>query len=1128
MAKQAQTPSSLSPTWYKEAIIYQLHVRSFCDSNGDGIGDFRGLISKLDYIQKLGATAVWLLPFFASPLRDDGYDISDYTSIHPMYGSMGDFKKFMVEAKKRHLQVITELVLNHTSDQHCWFQRSRHAKKGSYWRNFYVWSDTPDAYPEARIIFQDFETSNWSWDPVAGAYFWHRFYHHQPDLNFDHPPVRKKLLQTIDSWMELGVDGLRLDAVPYLYEREGTNCENLPETHQFLKEIRRHLDQYYPGKILLAEANQWPEDAANYFGQGDECHMNFHFPLMPRLFMAIDYEDRSPIVDILEQTPPIPENCQWALFLRNHDELTLEMVSDEERHTMYRSYASDPQARINLGIRRRLFPLLKNNRRKVELMHGLLLALPGTPILYYGDEIGMGDNIYLGDRDGMRTPMQWNSDRNGGFSKANPQKLFLPVVIDPAYHYALRNVEVEQSSPYSFLLWMRHIIALRRQFKAFGLGSFMALKAENGQVFCFLREHEEERLLIVANLSRFTQCVELDLSRYQGDKPVEMFGHTSFPPIGALPYFLTIGPHGFYWFRLEKEEGRTAERSADTLPGCLIKKSWKELFEEGGQQQLHKGLASYLQRHRWFSSKARSLKSTELLDLFCLSPPSEGKVPDTKYGEAMSLLLVRTHFTSGEAEDYLLPLLFLQEELAEQTLGDHLSAAIVRTQSVEDGSLGLLCEGTWERACWRRLMELVSQRKTIKGRSGSIKVMQTKAFRSLWKKEYLQKVSPHLGEQSNTSAIFADTFIMKLYRKLSPGVSPDFELSRFLTERAAFSSIPAVAAAIEYQDGTSEVTTIAIVHDFLPHLTDGWNYALAELRHYLQMVQSDGKESRALKIDLEGKRAPFLKAPLQWAMAEPPALAAETMSSFLDKAALLGKQTAELHRALALDKADANFAPESFSKLYQRSLYHGMRSQVRSSLNLLRKQLSKLNKETRAKAEQLLESEPLFFNLLSELLTEKMDGWRIRCHGDYHLGQLLYHGKGFSIIDFDGEPQRPLSERRIKSSPLRDVAGMIRSLHYAAYSALMEEGMANFAQTPEAPSLESWLRFWFSCVSSAFLRGYLEQETGLLPSKKEAVAILLRAYLLEKAFYEVGYELNNRPSWVKIPLEGVLQLVQID
>ena len=555
------------PLWFKDAVVYQLHVRAFRDSSGDGIGDFRGLTEKLDYLHDLGVTALWLLPFYPSPLRDDGYDIADFRGIHPDYGSLREMQRFMREAHRRGLRVITELVVNHTSDQHPWFQRARRAPPGSRWRNFYVWSDTPDRYQDARIIFQDFESSNWSWDPVANAYYWHRFYSHQPDLNYESADVRLLILRMLDYWFNLGVDGLRLDAVPYLYEREGTMCENLPETHEYLKQLRSHVDERFENRMLLAEANQWPEDAAAYFGDGDECHMAFHFPVMPRLFMAVEMEDRYPIIDILEQTPAIPDTSQWALFLRNHDELTLEMVTDEERDYMYRVYAHDRQARINLGIRRRLAPLLGNNRAKIELLNGLLLSLPGTPVVYYGDEIGMGDNVYLGDRNSVRTPMQWSGDRNAGFSHANPQRLYLPTVIDPDFHYETVNVETQLANPHSLLWWMRRLIALRTRHHVFGRGSLEFLTPENHKVIAFLRRHEDDVILVVANLSRFAQYVELDLAEFKGLAPLELFGHTKFPPIGDLPYLLTLGPHAFYWLSLERPRAEMADITTIAFAG---------------------------------------------------------------------------------------------------------------------------------------------------------------------------------------------------------------------------------------------------------------------------------------------------------------------------------------------------------------------------------------------------------------------------------------------------------------------------------------------------------------------------------------------------------------------------------
>jgi maltose alpha-D-glucosyltransferase/alpha-amylase len=547
-----RTGTANDPLWYKDTIIYELPVKSFCDGNADGIGDFQGLSQKLDYLQNLGVTCLWLLPFFPSPLKDDGYDIADYVNVHPSYGTLDDFKTFLHAAHERGLQVVIELVLNHTSDQHPWFTRARSAPPGSPEREYYVWSDTDQRYREARIIFVDTERSNWTWDPVAQAYYWHRFFQHQPDLNYDNPAVIREMLAVLDFWLDLGVDGFRLDAVPYLVERDHTSCENLPETHALIKLIRKHIDERAPGRMLLAEANQLPADVRAYFGDGDECHMAYHFPVMPRIFMALHLEDRQPITEVMDKTPPIPDNCQWALFLRNHDELTLEMVTDDERDYMYLAYSIDPQARINLGIRRRLAPLVGNSRHRIELLVGLLFSFPGTPIIYYGDEIGMGDNLYLGDRNGVRTPMQWTGDRNAGFSRADPARLYSPVIMDPVYGYPAVNVEAQESDAASLLHWTRNMIGLRKQIKVFGRGTIEFLAPPNRKALAYVRRYRDDVILCVANLSRTVQPAELDLSAFAGLTPVEMLGYTEFPTIGAAPYFLSLGPYDFYWFELQR------------------------------------------------------------------------------------------------------------------------------------------------------------------------------------------------------------------------------------------------------------------------------------------------------------------------------------------------------------------------------------------------------------------------------------------------------------------------------------------------------------------------------------------------------------------------------------------------
>jgi maltose alpha-D-glucosyltransferase/alpha-amylase len=1147
-APAATTIPTAPGRWYKDAIIYQVHVRAFRDSNADGIGDFRGLTERLDYIQDLGVTAIWLLPFFPSPLKDDGYDIADYTNVNPQYGTLDDFQLFLDEAHRRELRVITELVMNHTSDQHEWFQRSRRAAPGSRWREWYVWSDTREKFPEARIIFQDFEKSNWSWDPVAGAYFWHRFYSHQPDLNFDNPEVCEEMFAVLDFWLSMGVDGLRLDAVPYLFEREGTNCENLPETHALLKDLRAHIDDKFADKMLLAEANQWPEDAAAYFGDGDECHMNFHFPLMPRLFMGVEREDRSPIVDILEQTPLLPPPCQWAIFLRNHDELTLEMVTDEERDYMYRTYAVDSKARINLGIRRRLAPLMSNNRRRIELMNALLLSLPGTPIIYYGDEIGMGDNFYLGDRNGVRTPMHWNADRNAGFSRANPQSLYLPVIIDPEYHYEMNNVEVQHANPHSLLWWMRRVLDLRKQYTAFGHGSFEALPSNNSKVFAFLRETDEETILVVANLSRFSLFVELDLSRYRGRTPMEMFGRTSFPAIDEHPYRIALGPHGFYWFCIGCREVDRVEASPAALPHCQVRDPWDDLLKTRGRKALREALELYLVRQRWFAGKARALQSVDILDLFDMNVGQVTEVP--------RLMLVSAAYAEGEPDAYVLPVMMIDEEWAVDVLAEHPLAGILRVELPHEERTLILCESAWNEHFWQRLLETLAGKRKLTSQQATLAGVRTAAFRELWDDSLLdQPPSVHGGEQSNTSATFGDRFIFKLFRRLTPGANPDFEIGQALTELTNRPNVPLVAGALEYRDDPVRKMTVAVLHQFIPNVGDAWTYTLDELGRYLERVQTltpenaiveaaaptggrvgtahqpgselDGPENDDRMLAGSQNDLPIPKSLSELLASEPPPLAHDTVGGYLHSAELLGQRTAELHVTLAKIDGDTAFVPEPFSRLYQRALYQSMRSQARATLELLRSQVRSLNEEARVQAQRVLELERSIFARFGELLDRRIDARRTRCHGDFHLGQVLFTGKDFVIIDFEGEPERPVSERRIKASPLRDVAGMLRSLHYVSHAAARGKTPALFVENVSI-SIEAWAAFWYGWSAAVFLQAYLRyaQPGGFLPVERAQIQTLLNVYLLEKALYELRYELNNRPDWVNIPLEGILQLLE--
>ena len=1105
------------PLWYKDAIIYELHVRAFYDSDSDGIGDFLGLTEKLDYLEDLGVTTIWLLPFYPSPFKDDGYDVSDYTSVQPTYGTTHDFRVFLREANYRGIRVINEIILNHTSDQHPWFQRARRAASGSHGRDFYVWSDTRDKYKEARIIFKDFESSNWTWDPVANAYYWHRFYSHQPDLNFDNPLVRQAILRAVNFWLDLGVSGLRLDAVPYLYEREGTNCENLPETHSFLKELRRRVDERFRNRMLLAEANQWPEDAIAYFGEGDECHMAYHFPVMPRMFMAMRMEHRFPIVDILQHTPPIPETCQWALFLRNHDELTLEMVTDEERDYMYRVYAHDTQARLNLGIRRRLAPLLNNDRKKIELMNGLLFSLPGTPVIYYGDEIGMGDNFYLGDRNSVRTPMQWSADRNAGFSHTNPQRLYLPVNIDPEYHYEAVNVEAQQNNADSLLWWMKRLIALRKRFKAFGRGSLEFLYPENRKILAFVRRYEDETILVVANLSRSVQHTSLNLAKFNEKVPVEVFGQAEFPRIGESPYFVTLSPYAFYWFSLELRQPEQIDLQISplevSLPTLALAGEWKDLYMRRRKPMLEAALLSYMRQRRWFGSKARYTRSAEIQDVIA--------VP---YDMAVAhLILAKIEYSEGEPETYLLPITFSSEGRARQVIDELPQAAIAHLKlRGKDGERdGVIYDALVERGFRDALLRAMARPHHFKGEKGELVTSHIQTvFRKIREpvEENLES-SILKGEQTNTSVLYGNRFKLKLFRRLEEGVSPELDIGRFLTEKEPFPNTPAVAGVLEYRSRRlSEPITLAILHGYVNNEGDGWNYTLDSLGRYFERVLAHPRAEEPL---------PSGRSVVDMSDEVLPAIAQETIGEYLHSAQLLGQRTAELHLALASAMDDPNFAPEPFSVTYQRSLCHGMRGYASQVLQLLRQSLKQLPEEAKADARKVLGLEDAIMGRFQDLTSQRITGMRVRCHGDYHLGQVLYTGRDFVIIDFEGEPTRHLGERRIKRSPLRDVAGMIRSFHYAAYTAL--RGRASTIVRPEdLPLLEEWARSWYLWVSATFLKSYLEfmADIPILPQGREGMKVILDAYLLDKALYEVNYELNNRPDWVGLPLHGILQMLE--
>ncbi|MDA4112072.1 MAG: maltose alpha-D-glucosyltransferase [Thaumarchaeota archaeon] len=1094
------------PQWYKDAVIYEVHVKAYCDTAGDGIGDFKGLTSKLDYIKELGVTTLWLLPFYPSPLKDDGYDISDHFEVHPLYGTLADFKEFMREAHKRGLRVITELVLNHTSDQHPWFKKSRTAVDDAKWRDFYVWSKSPDKYREARIIFKDFESSNWAWDNVAKAYYWHRFYSHQPDLNFDNDFTQKTMLSVVAYWMKLGVDGLRLDAVPYLYEREGTNCENLPETHEFLKKLRAFIDSSFKDRMLLAEANQWPADAAQYFGNGDECNMAYHFPLMPRMFMAIQMEDRFPIIDILQQTPPIPESSQWALFLRNHDELTLEMVTDEERDYMYRVYARDKQARLNLGIRRRLAPLLGNDRRKIELMNILLFTLPGTPVIYYGDEIGMGDNFYLGDRNGVRTPMQWSADLNAGFSKTNPQKLYLPVIIEPLYHYEAINVENQQNDPASLFWWMKRIIAIRKNFKAFSRGSIEFLYPNNTKILAFTRKFGDETLLVTANLSGRTQAAEFDLSQFGGCRPTDVFGGSPFPEIGKTAYRLTFTPHGYYVFNIKYERQVDEIAEPVEIPRLEARKKLQEIFAGRTKDKLESEiLPNFLRANRWFGRKGRTIEQIRIRDVITLAEEAPGKV-------AHFIVLSDIYYTEGLPESYILPMAYSSVDISEQ-LKERNPSSILATVSVDKNTPGVLFDAVYDESFRAKLLDLIINGRETKG-------MQSEISGSPIERDTAEdisklKSSTSGADQSNTSLIYGDKFILKLLRRIEEGVNPEVEISSVL-KKNNFEFVPKLIGSLSYRAPAADSATVGILEQFVRNEGDAWSLFQGQFDKFLEAVFS----KRLIPT------VQFPQSVLEISEMTFPEPLLETIGQpFEGWVALLGRRTGEFHLALLREVDDPNFTPEPFGYLEQVAVAQSMTS-YSNRIFQLSKNATGLPDGVKKELDLVLSYQIEIAGRLAELKHVKLDSVRSRIHGDYHLGQVLFTGKNFIIIDFEGEPARSLSDRRLKRSPIKDVAGMIRSFHYAAFSVLLKKN--NISKDDRELYVKA-AEVWYKTVSGLFLRSYLNTvaNSPILPSDKKALSVLLNAYLLEKSVYELGYELNNRPQWVAIPLKGIEDLIGI-
>ena len=1092
------------PLWYKDAIIYQLHVKAFLDSSGDGIGDFKGLTEKLDYVQDLGVNTLWLLPFYPSPMRDDGYDIADYRNIAREYGTLLDFRNFVREAHRRGLRVITELVINHTSDQHPWFQAARRAPTGSHKRDFYVWSDSDKKWPETRIIFTDTEKSNWAWDELAGAYYWHRFFSHQPDLNFNNPQVVKAVIRLMRYWFDIGVDGLRLDAIPYLCERDGTNNENLPETHAVIRQMRAVVDAHYPDRLLLAEANQWPEDVREYFGEGDECHMAYHFPLMPRMYMALAQEDRHPVVEILKQTPEIPPNCQWAIFLRNHDELTLEMVTDRERDYMYSIYAADPRMRINVGIRRRLAPLLDNNRAKIELMTALLLTMPGSPILYYGDEIGMGDNIFLGDRNGVRTPMQWTPDRNAGFSRTDPQRLYLPPIMDPIYGYQAINVEAQSRSPSSLLNWMKRVIAIRKNHRSFGRGDLDLLDPGNRKILAYLRTYGDEVILCVANLSHSAQPVELHLSRMRGRVPVELSALTAFPPIGDLPYLLTVPAYGFYAFRLatdaEVPHWHEELLPRPELPVLVLVEGWltfgklksdasqvRRLIATRTQEQLQKEvLAPYIESKRWYAAKGRPIEHIDMA--------TEGEWP-TPYGSwLLTILTVKPE--GEEPQTYSLPLALAWEKEGDRKL--HALGAWTLAKVRQREREGILYGALGDHDFCRALLAAIGDNAEVDFGRGRLKFFSTMAYARLAQGALDEPIRHPALEQSNTSIIFGNKLFLKAYQRLHEGVNPELEMGRFLTESSPFAHIVPVAGGIYFEHHDGKLMTLALLQGFVENQGDAWHYTLDYLERFLSPTAGDSVPSSSEEV---GHPHAFYYALIE----------------------TLGRRIGEMHKALSQTTGDAAFDPEPATKDDIGRWVESVRAECNATLTRLSQRRDALPEGVLDRVQVLLDDKDRLMQQIDTIGLIEPVFAKTRFHGDLHLGQVLLVENDFVITDFEGEPARPVNERRAKSCVLRDVAGMLRSFNYAARSALRKLTADRPGDREVfAPLVAAWERG----AREAFLTGYRAGVAGAAcyPAGEDQARALTEFFTIEKALYEVRYELDNRPAWLDIPVAGLIEL----
>jgi maltose alpha-D-glucosyltransferase / alpha-amylase len=1089
------------PLWYKDAIIYELSVRSFYDSNGDGIGDFQGLIQKLDYLEDLGVNTLWLLPFYPSPLKDDGYDVTDHTDVHPDYGTLADFKQFLKEAHNRGIKVITELVLNHTSDQHEWFKKARRSKAGTRSREFYVWSNTPDKYKEARIIFADEGGANWSWDNEAKAYYWHRFRPHQPELNFENPEVQLEMMKVVDFWMKMGVDGFRLPSVAFLFEEEGTNCENLPQTHSFLKRLRAHIDRHYQSRVLLAEANLWPEDAATYFGKGtDECHMNFYFPLMPRLFLGLRTEDSYPIVDIMEQTPAIPDATQWALFLRNHDELGLDMVTDEEKDYLFKAYARDSNFKYNLGIRRRLAPMLSNDRRKIELLYTLLFSLPGTPIIYYGDEIGMGDNVYLGDRFGVRTPMHWNMNINAGFSTANPQRLFLPVITDPVYRYESVNVSTQDENTSSLIWWMKHVIAMRKRLNVFGRGSMKFIESSNAKVLCFERRHDKQTIIVVANLSQFSQYTTLKLTDFKDCDITEVFSQNRFMNVGEGEYALTVGPYGYYWLQVDTAEKQKSGESGSELYFHKTDVSWERMLGNYNEVRVleRKVLPVFMRKCRWFGGKAKVVTKVAVAKV----------IPVKIDGVSYYFTIVEVSYAQRLPELYFIPIGFASADSVVEKVEYTAQSVLCRAEI--QGKSGFIIDASYDRTFRDFLFLSMEKELRIKEDDGVLEFNSSVFAKIDVRNGVDSKILK--SDQSNTAIIYNDKYFCKFYRRIEFEINPDLEMLRFLSENTSFTNSPRYCGSIEFKDNTGKVMVFGLMQEKVENQGEAWGMSVDSVGRFFERVMTKAKNEKLPKL--------VNKAAIRFE--EAPEIIQEFIGrGFYERVTRLGQRTAEMHLALASDETNPAFTPEPFTANYQRAMYSTLRKLVRDRFNLLETSLHKLDRDTKELAKKVLELENTILDCFKEVYEVRIKASKTRIHGDYHLGQVLFTGKDFIIIDFEGEPGFSFSERRLKKNPLKDVAGMMRSFHYAAFGKILLN--ENYRER-DLEFLEAWAEQWQHYVGRFYLGAYMEK-MGMGSSLSHEDDILIRTFLLEKAIYELGYELNGRPDWAAIPLRGIEYLI---